>query len=165
MTTPGSDVPPPTPGALAGAPAAPPAYPAPQAGQAWGPPNGSSAPQPGFQPPPPAAKAGLTKWLRVGGPLLVAVVVGIGSTTGWFGLTDPKVGDCVQMKGETSFDVVDCGSAKAEYKIVGIDKKDRTWAEMNSDDSVCAAFDSWEVALWVGDAETDPGTIYCSKPV
>jgi hypothetical protein len=158
MTTPGSDVPAPAVGApVGGPPPVQPGYPAPPAGQPWAPPTGYPAQQP--------AKSGWKKWLRAGGPLLIAAVVGIGSTTGWFGLTDPKVGDCVQMKGETSFDVVDCGSAKAEYKIVGIDKKDRNWGDFNSDDSVCAAFPKAEVALWVGDAQTEPGKVYCSNPI
>ena len=163
MTTPGSDVP--TAGAhVDGPPPMQPVPPGPQAGQPWAPPNGSPAQQTGF-PAPKSAPSGAKKWLRVGGSVAVAAVVGIGSTTGWFGLTDPKVGDCVQMKGETDFDVVDCSSAEAEYKIVGIDKKQRTWAEMDTDPSVCAAFDTWEVALWIGDVETDPGKIYCSEPV
>ena len=115
----------------------------------------------------PAEKSGAKKWLPIAGSVAVAGVLGVGSMTGWFGIGDPKVGDCVQMQGETSFEVVDCGAAEAEYKIVGIEGEEMTWPDFEaaSVEEVCTAFESWEVALWIGDAETEPGTIYCSEPV
>src|SRR5690606_19225035 len=60
---------------------------------AWAPPQGApqgAAPQ----------KSGVKKWLPIGGAVLAAGVVGVGSLTGWFGVGDPKVDDCVRMVGE-----------------------------------------------------------------
>ena len=51
----------------------------------------------------------------------MAGVVGLGTLGGWLGGGDPEVDDCVQMQGATSFDVVDCGSSEAEYRVVGIE--------------------------------------------
>jgi hypothetical protein len=131
--------------------------------------------QPGTAVPPPVEpaaeapteKSGAKKWLPIAGSVAVAGVLGAGSLTGWFGIGDPKVGDCVQMQGETSFEVVDCGAAEAEYKIVGIQDEEMTWPDFEnaSVDEVCTAFQTWEVALWIGEMETEPGTIYCSEPV
>ena len=58
----------------------------------------------------PAEKSGAKKWLPIAGSVAAVGVLGVGSMTGWFGIGDPKVGDCVQMQGETSFEVVDCGA-------------------------------------------------------
>ena len=97
-------------------------------------------------------------------------VVGVGAAyqlTGGFGIGDPKVNDCVQMKGDTDFDVVDCGSADAEYKIVGIDDEKMKYPDFQdaaAADEICTDFQTWEVALWIGDVLTEPGTIYCSEP-
>jgi hypothetical protein len=92
---------------------------------AWAPQQG--APQGAAQEQP--QKRGAKKWLPIAGAVAAAGVVGAGSLTGWFGLGDPKVGDCVQMKGETDFDVVDCGAGEAEYKIVGIQDEELTWPD------------------------------------
>ena len=142
-----------------GAPAAQPGTPA----GAWAPPQSgaSAAPQPEPR------TSGVKKWLPVGGTILVAGVFGVGSLTGWFGAGDPEVGDCVQMQGETSFETVDCTSGDAEYKVVGIHDEEMTWPDFEaaaSTDAVCQQFATWEVALWIGDLETEPGTIYCSEP-
>jgi hypothetical protein len=111
--------------------------------------------------------SGAKKWLPIAGSVAVASVLGVGSLTGWFGIGEPKVGDCVQMKGETDFDVIDCSAEEAEYKIVGVQDEEMTWPsfEAASVDEVCQDFDTWEVALWIGELETEPGTIYCSEPV
>jgi hypothetical protein len=71
------------------------------------------------------------------------------------------------MKGEASFEVVDCGADGAESKIVGIQDEEMTWPDFEaaSVEEVCTSFESWEVALWIGELETEPGTIYCSEPV
>ncbi len=75
--------------------------------------------------------------------MAVAGILGAGSLTGWFGLGDPKVGDCVQMQGETSFEVVDCAAAEAEYKIVGIEAEEMTWPDFEAaatDETICEEF-------------------------
>ena len=128
---------------------------------AWAPPQGGA---PGAAP----QQSGAKKWLPVGGAVLAAGVVGLGSLTGWFGAGEPEVGDCVQMQGETSFEAVDCGAEEAEYKVVGIHGEELTWPDFEeaaSVDEVCQKFATWEVALWIGELETEPGTVYCSEPV
>ena len=140
------------------------------AGAQPGTPEGAWAPQQGVPQAAPQEqpqKRGAKKWLPIAGAVAAAGVVGAASLTGWFGLGDPKVGDCVQMKGDTDFDVVDCGADEAEYKIVGIEDEELTWPDFEkaSVEEVCTDFDTWEVALWIGDLETEPGTIYCSEPV
>ena len=113
-------------------------------------------------------KTGAKKWASLAGTV---AIVGAGAAyqlTGGFGIGDPKVNDCVQMKGDTDFDVVDCGSADAQYKIVGIDDQKMKYPDFQdaaAADTICTAFQTWEVALWIGDVLTEPGTIYCSEPV
>jgi hypothetical protein len=133
---------------------------------AWTPPAAPQTPPQGAPIEQPQ-KTGAKKWLPIAGSVAVAGVLGAGSLTGWFGLGDPKVGDCVQMKGDTDFDVIDCSADEAEYKIVGIQDEEMTWPDFEaaSVDDVCRDFDTWEVALWIGELETEPGTIYCSEPV
>jgi hypothetical protein len=135
----------------AGAPDGP--WAPPQAGEAVGPPSVPARKR--FRP---------TKLVRLG-VLAVAAVIGLGTSTGWFGNSDPKVGDCVRTTGQTSFDVVDCGKAGAQYKIVGIDATKRTYAAFLIDDTVCAAFSSSEEALWVGDDKTASAAVYCAEPL
>ena len=138
-----------------------PEYPAP--GQPGTPAGASPAPQAE-----PEKKSGAKKWAGLAGTVAVVGVGAAYSLTGGFGIGDPKVDDCVQMRGETDFEVVDCGSAEAEYKIVGIHDEELTFPDFEAAaavDEVCQEFQTWEVALWIGDMETEPGTIYCSEPV
>ncbi|MGK5170448.1 LppU/SCO3897 family protein [Geodermatophilus sp. CPCC 205761] len=156
---PGTDPAAPQPGS---APWGPPPAAQPQPG-AWNPPQ-----QGGWNPPQPGAPAPATskakKWLRVGVPVAVAGVLGLGGLGSVLGLGDPEVGDCVQMQGDTSFDVVDCAAAEAEYRIVGIEAEEQDYATFMADPDTCADFLSTEVALWIGGLETEPGTIYCAEP-
>ena len=125
----------------------------------WAPPQ-----QPGAWTPPqqPATTAGgPTKWLRIGVPVAVAGVVGVGSVIGF---AEPEMGDCVQMQAQTSFDVVDCGSDEAEYRIVGVEDEEQNYPDFMADPDTCLDFASTEVALWIGDLETEPGTVYCAEP-
>jgi hypothetical protein len=140
----------------------------PQQPGAWGPPQqpGGWAPQPGAWAPPQGAPApgGVRRWLRVGVPVAVAGVVGLGTLGGWLGWGDPAVGDCVQMVGATSFDVVDCDSPESEYRIVGIEDEEMDYPSFMADPDTCLAFASTEVALWIGGLETEPGTVFCAEP-
>ena len=113
----------------------------------------------------PAGKKGLKKLLPAVGSVAAAGIVGVGALTGGFGFGDPEVGDCVQMQGETSFEVVDCGSGDAESRIVGIEDEEVNYAEFMADDSLCTSFEKTEYVLWTGELETEPGTIYCTEPV
>ncbi len=146
----------PAPPAAAPGPWTPPQQPGP-----WGPPQpGAWAPLPGATPTP----GGVRRVVRVGVPVAVAGVVGLGTLGGWLGWGDPGVGDCVQMVGATSFDVVDCDSAESEYRIVGIEDEEMDYPSFMADPDTCLAFASTEVALWIGGLETEPGTVFCAEP-
>ena len=41
-------------------------------------------------------------------------------------LNDPAVGDCVRTTGASGFEVVDCGSNEAQFRIVGVEGGSRT---------------------------------------
>ena len=124
--------------------------------------------QPGTDIPPqpaaetPAEKSGAKKWLPIAGSVAVAGVIGAGSLTGWFGIGDPKVGDCVQFKGETDWEVVGCGADEAEAKIVGVEDEKKTEDEFMQDPASCSAFATAEGALWLsGSMITEKGSVYC----
>lgn len=129
---------------------------APQQQGAWAPPPAGASAAPGAKP------SGVKKWLRIGVSIAVAGVVGLGSFVGFGG---PEVGDCVQMQGQTSFDVVDCGSAEAEYRVVGVEDEEQNYPDFMADQDTCSGSSGWEVALWIGGMETEPGTVYCAEPV
>jgi hypothetical protein len=114
----------------------------------------------------PAAKKGLAKFLPVAGSVAVAGVLGVGQLTGWFGAAAgaPEVGDCVQLTGDNSYEVVDCGGDTAEYTIVGIEAEQQTYAEFLVDTASCAGFAATEYVLWSGESETEPGDVYCAAP-
>jgi hypothetical protein len=113
----------------------------------------------------PPEKKGLKKILPVVGSVAAFGIVAAGWLTGGFGFGEPEVGNCVQMKGETSFDVVDCGEDEAEYKIVGIEDKQMDYDEYMADDSLCASYEKSEYVLWTGAVEAEPGTVYCAEPI
>jgi hypothetical protein len=179
---PGPAGPGPAPQASAPGPWTPPQQPgpwaSPQQAGTWGPPQQAgpwAAPQPpgawalppdAWAPPQGTAPAagGVRRLLRVGVPVAVAGVVGLGTLGGWLGRGDPAVGDCVQMVGATSFDVVDCDSAESEYRIVGIEDEEMDHPSFMADPDTCLAFASTEVALWIGGLETEPGTVFCAEP-
>lgn len=110
----------------------------------------------------PAEKSGAKKFLPIAGSALAAVVVAAGAATGWFGIGDPKVGDCVQFTGETDWEVIDCGADEAEAKIVGIQDEKQTEDEFMADDASCSEFATAEGALWLsGSMITEKGSVYC----
>ena len=110
-------------------------------------------------------KKGAKKWLPVVGSVVVAGGLGAYALTGGFGLGDPEIGDCVRMQGDTSFEVVDCTAGEAEYKIVGVEKDELNYAAFMKDPESCAEFKTAEMALWIGELETEPGTVYCAAAV
>lgn len=137
----------------------PDAYPAAQ-------PHGATAATVDPAAPAPTEKKGVAKWVPVAGAVAVAGVLGVGSLTGWFGIGDPSVGDCIQLTGETEFSVVDCGADEAEYRIVGIQAEQQTYPTFVDDPTSCSEFATTEVALWTGsDMMTEEGTVYCAEAV
>ena len=108
-------------------------------------------------------KKGLKKVLPIVGSVAgAAVVLGIGGAV--FGFGDPEVGDCVQMQGETDFEQVDCDSADAQYRIVGVDDKKQGYEAFQDDPEVCTGFADAEAARWIEDAVGAEGTTYCAVP-
>ena len=112
----------------------------------------------------PAAKKGLLRFLPVAGSAAIAVVISVGQTSGWFDGGPPAVGDCIQLTGDTSYEVVDCGGGSAEYTIVGIEAEQQTYAEFEVDTNSCAGFAGTEYVLWFGESKTEPGGVYCAAP-
>jgi hypothetical protein len=165
-----------TPGSQPGQPGPQPGQPVPPQG-GWGPgqpgqPGQPPVPPPGWAPghpgaplpPQPQQKSGAKKLLAIGGPIVVAGVIGVVSLTRLVGGGDPDVGDCITQKGEASWEVVDCGSDEAQFKVVGIEDEQQTEAEFDADPDSCGAFAAAEVALWSG-MESDAGTVFCAAPV
>ena len=114
----------------------------------------------------PAEKKGLGKWLPITGSIAVVGVVGLGSLTGWFGAGEPGVGDCVQLTGDTDFEVVDCDGNTAEYRIVGVESEKQTYPAFMADETSCAEFATTEIVLWSGsDLMTEEGAVYCAAAV
>jgi hypothetical protein len=138
----------------------PPAQPG-QPYQQWGPDQQQQLATP---PAPAPAKSKGKKIGSIAGAVVVAGGIAAFRLTGGFGADDPSVGDCVQMQGETSFDVVDCSSADAQYRIVGKDDKKLTYETFQTDDAVCTAFAETEAALWTGDPVGAEGTTWCAVP-
>jgi hypothetical protein len=142
-----------------------PTAPAPQPGTpdgAWAPPQGPGPGAPYAEP----QKSGSRKWLAIGGAVLAAGVIGVGAL-GLFGAGDPEVGDCVRMVSDTEFEGVDCTADDAEFEVVGIDEQEMTYEEFEeaSVEDICVDFATTEVALWIGDMVTEPGTIYCAAGI
>jgi hypothetical protein len=110
----------------------------------------------------PAEKSGAKKFLPIAGSVLVAAVVAAGAATGWFGIGDPKVGDCVAFSGETDWEVTGCDADDAEAKIVGIQDEKQTEDEFMADETSCSEFETAEGALWLsGSMITEKGSVYC----
>jgi hypothetical protein len=100
------------------------------------------------------------------GSVAVAGVLGLGSLTGWFGAGEAAVGDCIQLTGETDFEVVDCDGDTAEYRVVGVEDEQQTYPAFMADLDSCAEFATTEVALWQGsDMVTEKGSVYCAEAV
>jgi hypothetical protein len=128
-------------------------------------PPGAQPAEPAQQPvpPQPEQKSGLKKVLAIGGPILGAGVIGVASLTGFFGAGDPEVGDCVQQNGD-SWDVVDCGSDEAQFKVIGVEDEQQSYGDFQVDPDTCIAFPEAEFFMWIG-PEGALGSVYCAQPL
>ncbi|MGY2065679.1 hypothetical protein [Blastococcus sp. SYSU DS0619] len=127
----------------------------------WVPPQGGATPVGQ-----PEQKGGAAKkvLLAVGGVLVALVVVGL--LVSMLGRTEPEVGDCLRNAVGENVEFVDCDSADAEARIVGIDEQELDYAEFNNPETlVCADFPEALDAVWVGEDQEEPGTVYCAAPV
>ncbi|WP_369139021.1 LppU/SCO3897 family protein [Modestobacter versicolor] len=105
------------------------------------------------------------KWLPILGGVLALLVV-LGALTTFLGAGDPEVGDCIQQTDASEFDVVDCDSEDAQYKIEGTDAE-MTGDEFNAaeDASLCEDVPSTTFVLWSGTDESKDGNVYCASDV
>lgn len=114
----------------------------------------------------PEKKSGAKKWISLAGTVVVAGVGGAYFLTGGFGIGDPKVDDCLHMKSESDFEVVDCDSADADATVVGIEDEKLTEDEFMADPATCSAFPTAEGAVWSQSGMiTEKGTVYCVAAV
>ena len=144
MSHPGPDVQPPAPRQPEGA---------------WLPPQDAAQPES-------PKKSNRTKVLSAVGTV---AVVGIGAAytlTGGFGIGAPKVDDCVHLVGENDYELVDCDSSDADYKVVGIEGEKLTEADFRNAADTCVDFADAEYAFWESARMiTEKGTVYCAGPL
>jgi hypothetical protein len=79
------------------------------------------------------------------------------------GLDDPAVGDCARGTADGGYEIVDCGTAEAQVRVVG--EADGYWtaAEVRADPGLCAAFPSADAFLWEPGYRSEAGTLYCGE--
>ncbi len=129
-------------------PAAPPYSPA---GQPF---DGTGAPKPP------------SKLKKIAGIAVPVVAAGVAGAS-WLGIGgggDPEVGDCGAASGESSFEVVDCASDEAQFRVVGIEEEKMTQPEYEADTTACAEYATANTVLWVGDGFGSDGTVLCAEP-
>lgn len=111
------------------------------------------------QPPAPQKKSVLKRFLVTIVGVIVAIGIGIAVRSGVFDSPSMKAGDCVQQVGEDDVKVVDCGSAEAQYSILGIvEKQSQISARMGA----CKEFPDTTSVYWEG-RNNGNGTVYCMK--
>ncbi|MEV1288983.1 hypothetical protein [Micromonospora sp. NPDC049679] len=166
----GAQVPPP-----AGDGATPPppgdgATPPPAGDDATPPPAGvGPTPPPAFgapaqEPKKPSVMGGIGK--RVIGAVVAFAVIALGGLA-WKQLTGApetaKAGDCMVGQSADKLKTVECGDAKAEWKVSGkVDNKSES--EANDANAMCAAYPASEVAYWEGE-KGGKGYVLCLEPI
>lgn len=103
----------------------------------------------------------------VAGAIVVALVVAL-FRNGVFGGGAPEVGDCVQASGSDGYEVVDCDSSDAQFRIFGTDD-DMTEVEFTTDPDTCleAAQEAGATdgrALWYGETG-ETGQVFCAETI
>ena len=113
-------------------------------------------------------KSGAKKWAALAGTVAVVGVGAAYSLTGGFGIGDPKVGDCVQMAGETDFEAVACDDRRGRAE----DRRHRRAGDDPQPSSTrpasrTSAPTSRPPRPPSGSATsmTEPGTIYCAASI
>ncbi|MEI4273360.1 hypothetical protein TEK04_16690 [Klenkia sp. LSe6-5] len=119
---------------------------------------------PGAQPQQPAKKSGLARVLPIIAGVVAVIVVGV-LVRSFLGGGAPEVGDCVQQDG-SSYDVVDCDSDDAQFRIFGTDD-DMTESEFSAAQDVCLEAATQSnitdgVSLWYGNTG-DEGQVFCAE--
>ena len=110
----------------------------------------------------PAKTSSAKKWASLAGTVVVAGVGGAYFLTGGFGISDPKVDDCIHMESESDWETVGCDDSGADAKIIGIQDGKQTEDEFMADPNTCSEFAAAEGALWYQNGMiTEKGTVYC----
>ena len=121
-----------------------------------------SYPPSAFAAPPPLAPKKTSvrrRWLIIMAAVVVAIVVGILVRSGVFDSPAMKVGDCVTQVEDDNVKVVACGSADAQYTVLGIvEKQSQISARMGA----CKEFPETTSVYWQG-RNNGNGTAYCLK--
>jgi hypothetical protein len=139
------------------------------------PPAGGDPNQGGFPPPPggsfppgpapqPARRGGAGRAIVILVVVLVVVggLIGAGIYLNRDAANKAKVGDCVAQQGSDDLKVVECGSADADFKVVGrVEDKTQTEASLGA----CDAFvdQGAEQAYWEGEPGKK-GLVLCLAP-
>jgi len=121
---------------------------------------GAYPPPGGFQPPvaEPPKKAGTLKRILTSVGIAVLVILGgILWRSGVFDTPSLKVGACVQQTSSDSVKTVDCGSAEAQYKVLGIKEKQ---SQASGRLGACNDWPDTTSVYWEG-RNNSSGTVYC----
>jgi hypothetical protein len=131
------------------------------------------APQP-VGVPPKRSNTGKIIGFVIGGVVLLLVigciaVAAIGLRMLGQRVENASIGDCMpaavldSAAEDQDLEKVDCGSAEAAYRVVGM-VKDVTSEQFDSSEDPCSSFATARAALWVG-AEGRDGKVLCLEPV
>jgi hypothetical protein len=79
------------------------------------------------------------------------------------GVDDPSVGDCARATADSGYELVDCGTAEAQYRVVGEEEGYWTADEVRAATGLCAAFPATDAYLWEPGYRSESGTLYCAE--
>jgi hypothetical protein len=136
------------------------------------------APYPGGPVPPPAKKGGAGRIIGIIVGVVVVLLLAVCGGAAWFTFNKAKsdpanatVGDCLagdtmdstEAKEVNNIKKVECTSADAKYKVIGI-VANKTEAQFNIDQDICKAYPSAASALWQG-TKGQSGSVLCLEPI
>jgi hypothetical protein len=115
---------------------------------------------------------GFTRWFKrqstfgkarlIGVALVVLIGGPIAIISGQSSPSAANVGDCMSGSSADTLKRVDCTDASAQWTVVGR-LSDKTEAEFNADQNLCAAFPTSETAYWEG-KQGETGFVLCLAP-
>ena len=119
------------------------------------------------EPPAPAARGKRTSRPASFGKRLVVVIVGalavfVGRSL-LAGMDDPAVGDCARATADSGYELVDCGTADAQFRVVGEEEGYWTAEEVRAATGLCAAFPATDAYLWEPGYRSESGNLYCAE--
>jgi hypothetical protein len=152
-----------------------PQYGGPQPGAPYGGAGEAPGPNPYAPVPPPKKKTGRVVGIIVGAVVLLLILC-VGGAVLVFNnakhdAANAKVGNCLEgekldsttAKQVNNIKIVDCNSATANYKVVGV-VSGKTEAEFDANDQICKDYPTAESALWQG-TQGESGSVLCLEPI